>query len=81
MLNVLNTFLIVVLMVKCRTTFCYFVCKIKHKLDLTCTIYHFIFSVNPLQLVGYLQCPIWASIIDNDYLVVISTVKIGKCAN
>lgn len=39
--------------------------------------YQFIVSVNLLQLFGHLQCPIWASVVNNNDLVVMSAVKIN----
>lgn len=56
------------------------ICKLKDSKGephLKCTIYQLIVSVNLLQLFGHLQGPIWASVVNNDDLVAISTVKIN----
>lgn len=36
--------------------------------------YYLVLSVNFLQLLGHLQCPIWASVVNHNNLIGISTV-------
>lgn len=79
MLYIQNYLLIIASLVKRQTSFRYVVfvnLKTITEVYLKCTIYQFVVSVNFLQLFSHLQCPIWASVVNNDYLVFISTVKI-----